>query len=154
MLSTVRKPPSLDVTITTSDDLVPEFYRTFRCDGANITDDLTAEVPNWTPRNPVLIDAPPGKGKTHFANQVLLETAKQAGKNVLFLVNRVGLAEQQKVAIMDVLDSPWKDCLTAKGIREIEDLGMARVMTYHRLNAFARDPANEALSLLQTTTPA
>ena len=57
---------------------------------------------NWQPSKPVFIQAPTGRGKNHFIENVLLEyiwKLNQAGvnnKKILILSNRIAVREQQK----------------------------------------------------------
>ena len=104
MLNKQNSPPQLQVRCVTSyDDYVPDFYRTFRCGTANVCDALADDVPYWTLRNPTLIEAPPGKGKTTLVYKELIPLARKSNKNVLLISNRVALSSQQKIMIMKVL---------------------------------------------------
>lgn len=120
------------------DDRVPDFYRTIpiRDGPVPIADQLRRELPYWHPANPVLLDLPPGTGKTTFVYNVLIPDALAKGKNLLLVSNRVALSSQQKRAIMQLLDDPKGKLLTDEGIRQTEDFGQVRVITYHRLPPF------------------
>ena len=52
---------------------IPDFYTTFLCDRGSVSEVLWEEIPWWNNRNPVMIDAPTGYGKTTFVYDVLLE---------------------------------------------------------------------------------
>lgn len=131
----------LKVTVTSRyADYIPKFYTNFQIPGSQINDALENEIRCWTPENPILIDAPPGTGKTTFVYTSLIPAAMEAGKNVLLISNRIALSCQQKVAIMNILNSPLLIRLTPEGIREHEDFGAVRVITYHRLPALLGDP--------------
>lgn len=130
--------------ITSYDDHVPDFYHTFRCKSSSIVEALAEEVPYWHPRHPVLIDAPPGLGKTHFVYSTLIPRAIELGGNLLLLSNRVALSLQQKREIMDILDVPFRNYLTDEGIRKTSNFGRVRVITYHQLPALLNEPKAKA----------
>lgn len=144
MLSSKQENPKLNVTLMTQyDDHIPLFYHTFKCDSRSVVEVLAPEVDYWTARDPTLICAPTGMGKTTLACEVLLPRALEQGKNVLFVVNRVALATQLKLRIMDLVDPSLKDCLTETGVRMREQFGRVCVVTYHRLGAFVSEPSNQ-----------
>lgn len=107
---------------------IPLFYHTFKCDSRSVVEVLAPEVDYWTARDPTLICAPTGMGKTTLACEVLLPRALEQGKNVLFVVNRVALATQLKLRIMDLVDPSLKDCLTETGVRMREQFGRVCVV--------------------------
>lgn len=123
------------------DDRVPDFYRTIpiRDGPVPIADQLRRELPYWHPANPVLLDLPPGTGKTTFVYRGLIPAALARGENLLLVSNRIALSLQQKRAIMDLLDDPRRKLLTDEGIRQTEDFGPVRVITYHRLACLLRN---------------
>lgn len=123
------------------DDRVPDFYRTIpiRDGPVPIADQLRRELPYWHPANSVLLDLPPGTGKTTFVYRVLIPEALTRGENLLLVSNRIALSLQQKRAIMDLLDDPRRKLLTDEGIRQTEDFGPVRVITYHRLAGLLRN---------------
>lgn len=145
MLNKSKNPTQIEVKCTTRyDDQVPRFYRTFQCLGTDVCTALSEEVKYWSSRDPTIVQAPTGTGKTTFVYKVLIPEALRLGKNVLILSNRIALSAQQKDTIMDIISSPLKGRLTAKGIRETEDFGAVRVITYHRLPALLNDLKNKA----------
>ena len=79
MLSDSR--PHLRVSVQSKfDGGTPDFYRTIALKGSPV-EVLEAEFPHWTPANPVLLDLPPGTGKTTFVYRVLIPAAVAQGKN-------------------------------------------------------------------------
>lgn len=122
------------------EDYIPPFYDRHILPEGYIKDVLQDEVDLWTPPNPVLINTPPGSGKTSFVYEVLLPKAIAKGQNVLLVSNRTGLSDQEKYAVMDVLEDPNRFYLTPEGVRAQEDFGAVRVITYHRLPALVTDP--------------
>ena len=129
---------------TQYDDRVPEFYTSYRCNTDSIKEALEAEVPYWHYCNAVFIDAPPGKGKTSFVYEVLIPMAVQMGKNIVICANRVALSIQMKQDVMELTDSPLQGRLTDKGIRDTDIFENVAVVSYHRLNNFLENTANEA----------
>ncbi len=144
MLSKNNGPSKIEAKVVSIyDDYIPDFYRIFECDSNNVVETLTPELEFWNTRNPVLIHAPPGRGKTTFANEVAVRRAIQGGKTALIISNRVAVSTQQKLKIMELIQSPLRGRLTDEGIRKTERFGPVSVITYHRLPAFLRDPENE-----------
>lgn len=144
MLSTTTKdPPQIEVKkVTQYDDYIPTFYRTFYCDSGNVRETLAPEVDYFTSRDPILIVAGTGYYKSTFALLELVSRATKNGKNVLIILNRVALATQMKLRLAEITESPLRDCLTNKGIQATEHFGNVSIITYHRLPAFVKDPAN------------
>lgn len=125
------------------DDYKPDFVRTFSCGEGNVCEVLREEVNYWNRRDPVLIDAPTGRGKTAFVYNVLIPRAIEQGRNVLLISNRVAISVQQKLKIMELQGSPLIGCLTDKGIQQQENFGTVRVITYHRLPALLKEEYNK-----------
>lgn len=122
------------------DDWMPEIFHTMRLrENEAVGTQLQREIPFWTPENPVLLDLPPGSGKTSFIYNALLPEALARGKNLLLVSNRVALSSQQKQAILKKFNSPQLRLLTDEGVRRTEDFGPVRVITYHRLPALVHD---------------
>lgn len=141
MLSDPKKKLTVRVCCEDSDDSIPVFYRSFPLrETEPVGAQLQRELPFWTPANPVLLDLPPGAGKTSFVYDVLIPAALAQGKNLLLVSNRVALSFQQKRAILERLRSPLPRLLTDEGVRQTEDFGPVRVITYHRLSALVDDP--------------
>lgn len=140
-------PPMLQARVhyEGEDGLVPDFYRTMPLkDTEPVGDQLREDLPFWTPPNPVLLDLPPGTGKTSFVYNTLIPEALSRGKNLLLVSNRVALSSQQKRAVMEQLQSPFLKTLTDEGVRQTEDFGPVRVITYHRLPALLKDQNSAA----------
>lgn len=140
MLANKSDPQFKVKVISAYEDCIPDFCRSFRLSGPNVVDELASETEHWSPENPILIDAPPGTGKTTFVYNSLIPRALEAGKNILLVSNRIALSTQQKAKIMEILDSPLRKLLTPEGVRKCEDFDAVRVITYHRLPALLQDP--------------
>lgn len=124
------------------DDHIPDFVHTIPTDKHLAVYSLEQDLEFWTPRSPVMLDFPTGTGKNYFVTHVLVPKAVAEDKNVLILSNRVALSVQQKLSLMDDND-PRRLYLTHEGIRNLEDFGNVRVMTYHRLASFIYNKENE-----------
>lgn len=133
-----KQKQKLKVTLTQNyhEDHVDDFYQTIPIDECNVYDGLKDEVDSWNSRDPVLIDAPTGSGKSTFVRKELIPRALQANKNVLILSNRIMISTQQKKMIMEDIQSPYRGRLTEEGLQDQEDFGNVRIMTYHKLQYF------------------
>lgn len=125
-----------------STDRPHEFYTTFVCQKPSVQDALCDEFKHWCCENPVLIDAGTGRGKTTFVYTTLLPDALQRGQTLLLISNRLALSVQQKLEICRCLDSPLEKLLTDEGLRQQEDFGPVKVITYHKLPAFLQNTEN------------
>lgn len=119
------------------DDFVPDFYRTFPCGQARISDALEEEIKYWDPRFPVLIDAPPGRGKTTFAIKTLLPAAAANKKNVLFISSRVAISAQTKRKALEMTGEPI--IYSDYGIQKTEVFDNLGIITYARLSGFLKE---------------
>ena len=72
------------------DGATPDFYRTINLKGRP-AEVLAAELPHWTPANPVLLDLPTGAGKTSFIYNAVIPAVMGQGKNLLLVSNRIAL---------------------------------------------------------------
>lgn len=143
MLSHTESPRKLKVRVVTPyDDQVPAFYTTFHCEAENVREVLAPEIDYWTARDPTLICAPPGMGKTTLACEELLPRALSRGRNILFLVNRVALATQLKRKVLGLIDPEVSEYLSEKGLRKLDRYKNICVLTYHSLPAFIKRPEN------------
>lgn len=137
-------PPDMKVRLVTQyDDRVPDFFENHRCNTDNIKKALEPEIDYWHYTNPVLIDAPPGKGKTSFVYEVLIPLAIKCRRNIVLVANRVALSIQMKLEILQQTESPLLGRLTDQGIRETDIFGNVAVVSYHSLPGFLNEPANE-----------
>ena len=138
-------PEAMNVRIASEydDPLKPKGYRTFRCDTDSIKEALEEEVPYWRYWKAILIDAPPGRGKTSFVYEVLIPLAIKMNRNVLLVANRNALSLQMKLDVMELIGSPLRDRLTDLGIRETDIFGSVGIVSYHSLPRFLNDPENE-----------
>ncbi len=125
------------------EDYIPIDVTTYLCEDAYVSDALAGEIEKWKPAIPVMIDAGTGRGKNTFVYDTVLPRAEAHGKNVLYLCNRVALATQVKIDVMEAIKSEKKDYFQPAGLRVEEDFGFVRVLTYHRLPAFLNDPVNK-----------
>lgn len=139
MLSDKRnQAPPLSVQVYTAyDDYIPDFYRTFPCGQARISEALEEEIRYWDPRFPVLIDAPPGLGKTTFAIKTLLPDAAADGKNVLFISSRVAISAQTKKKALEMTGEPI--LYSDYGIQKTEIFDHLGIITYARLSGFLKE---------------
>lgn len=147
MLASQKHAPPEDMNVRIAseydDPLKPKGYRTFRCDTDSIKEALEEEVPYWRYWKAILIDAPPGKGKTSFVYEVLIPLAIKMNRNVLLVANRNALSLQMKLDVMELIGSPLSDRLTDLGIRETDIFGSVGIVSYHSLPRFLNDPENE-----------
>ena len=147
MLASQKHAPPEDMNVRIAseydDPLKPKGYRTFRCDTDSIKEALEEEVPYWRYWKAILIDAPPGKGKTSFVYEVLIPLAIKMNRNVLLVANRNALSLQMKLDVLELIGSPLRDRLTDLGIRETEIFGSVGIVSYHSLPRFLNDPENE-----------
>ena len=134
-----KRPPMRVIVRPEHSDHIPAFYNNNPIPDGPVLDCLKSDLPLWQPKNPVMLDLPPGTGKTTFVYDVLLEEALNRGMNLLLVSNRVALSSQQKFAIMERTHDPRKKLLTDEGVRQTEDFGPVRVITYHRLSALLHD---------------
>lgn len=125
------------------DDFIPGFFHTFSLPPArsSIPALLQQELPHWTPANPVLLDLPTGAGKTSLIYDAVIPAVMAQGKNLLLVSNRIALSLQQKQKILSLTDNPRLRLLNDEGIRQEEDFGAVRIITYHRLPALVHDRA-------------
>ena len=147
MLASQKHAPPEDMNVRIAseydDPLKPKGYRTFRCDTDSIKEALEEEVPYWRYWKAILIDAPPGRGKTSFVYEVLIPLAIKMNRNVLLVANRNALGLQMKLDVMELIGSPLRDRLTDLGIRETDIFGSVGIVSYHSLPRFLNDPENE-----------
>ena len=147
MLASQKHAPPEDMNVRIAseydDPLKPKGYRTFRCDTDSIKEALEEEVPYWRYWKAILIDAPPGRGKTSFVYEVLIPLAIKMNRNVLLVANRNALSLQMKLDVMELIGSPLRDRLTDLGIRETDIFGSVGIASYHSLPRFLNDPENE-----------
>ena len=147
MLASQKHAPPEDMNVRIAseydDPLKPKGYRTFRCDTDSIKEALEEEVPYWRYWKAILIDAPPGRGKTSFVYEVLIPLAIKMNRNVLLVANRNALSLQMKLDVLDLIGSPLRDRLTDLGIRETDIFGSVGIVSYHSLPRFLNDPENE-----------
>ena len=123
-------------------EIAPTFCYPHHFQNQNVADTLREHIDEWESAFPVFVSAATGSGKSTLAYRDILSKAKEKGKNVLLLSNRVSICEQQKKKIMVILNCPLRDLLTDKGIREQDVFGYASVLTYHRLPRFLSNPEN------------
>ena len=147
MLASQKHAPPEDMNVRIAseydDPVKPKGYRTFRCDTDSIKEALEEEVPYWRYWKAILIDAPPGKGKTSFVYEVLIPLAIKMNRNVLLVANRNALSLQMKLDVMELIGSPLRDRLTDLGIRETDIFGSVGIVSYHSLPRFLNDPESE-----------
>lgn len=141
-----NKSSPIDVNVfQESDDYLPDFLRTKVYDTRYIRESLEKELPYWNNRCPVIIDAPTGRGKNTFIEQVVIPYAIALGRNIIIVSNRSALVVQEKIRIMKELDCYDEDMWTKKRIR-VEPFIHSRVavITYQSMGSFLADPSNQA----------
>ncbi len=125
------------------EDHIPDFYlkkfMPFQC----VTSALEAEIPKWSPENPVMIDAPTGLGKTTFVKNVLLPLAQKHQTNILIVSNRIALSLQQKKNFLDSINSKYLKLLSDNGIVEQKIFENIGFVTYQGLLSFVKDDSNK-----------
>lgn len=129
--------------LTPAQGFIPDFCWNRIIEGKNIIEGLKNEMDDMNHRDPIMIDAGTGAGKTTWVYEECIPRAMHLEKNVLLLSNRIALSHQQKLKIMEITNSPKQGCLTEKGIREESDFGNVRVITYHKLPEFINEKGNE-----------
>ncbi len=123
--------------------IAPPFCYPHHFQNQSVADTLSGYIDEWESAFPVFISAATGSGKSTFAYRDILSKAKEKGKNVLLLSNRVSICEQQKKKIIEILNCPLRDLLSENGVREQDIFEYAGVLTYHRLPRFLRNPENQ-----------
>lgn len=118
------------------DDHIPSFYYTHHLPNGHVGDELVEYVDEWTSRNPILIDAPTGCGKTTFVYQELITRAMRRDMNILIISNRIAVSVQQKLEVMKRINCSKLDKLTELGIREEEIFDFVGITTYQHLKTF------------------
>lgn len=78
------------------------------------------EIESWEHGDIILISAPTGSGKSHFAKNILYEHCKQQGKKILYLLPRINVIAQFKKEI----DGTGKnDIISIKSYQSVERNG-------------------------------
>lgn len=112
-------------------------------EGFDVSESIGEQYKDWTPKDPVFIDAPTGTHKTTFVYDKIIPEAIEQGRTVLLISNRIAISAQQKRRILEIV----KECvpeeiahITEKAEKEIVDklayFGPVCVATYqgiHRL---------------------
>ena len=102
---------------------------------------LHDEVSSWDCQHPVLLNVPTGQGKTTFVYEELLKRIEENNTNLLIVSNRLALLLQQKLAVMERTNDARQGLFTKEGLRQLEDFGRIRIITYHRLSSLLSDPS-------------
>ena len=125
------------------DDYLDGFY--WKCTmSGSIAESLAAEIPTWTHRNAIFICAQPGRGKTTFVRDVIIEQAVRTGENVLLLSSRVANSLQQKRTIAKQLQNQeLLENLTERGLQKHTDFGHVKICTYQGVSALLKDRSME-----------
>ena len=118
------------------DDYVPKFVHIIPKNSQTVNDVLADEVERWTAKNPVLICAQTGSGKTFFAIHTLIPWAIAHGLNTLIASNRIAASCQLKRDCMEMLGDERLKLLTDEGVRKEENFGFMKIMTLQRLYSF------------------
>ena len=113
-------------------------------EGKFIEDGIGEAYLNWNKRNPVLIDAPTGSGKSTFVCRKLIRHAAQQGRNLLLVSNRVALVRQQRMKVAEVV-SEYDSAISKQP--DDEEIDTYRIWhnvcicTYHGLQALLNQEA-------------
>ena len=125
------------------DDYLDRFYWKRTMSGS-IAESLAAEVPTWIHQNAIFICAQPGRGKTTFVRDVIIEQAVRTGENVLLLSSRVANSLQQKRMIAKQLQNQeLLEDLTERGLQKHTDFGHVKICTYQGVSALLKDRSME-----------
>lgn len=127
------------------EDHLNKFYWKRPMSGSgSIAESLAAEVPTWIHQNAIFICAQPGRGKTTFVRDVIIEQAVRTGENVLLLSSRVANSLQQKRMIAKQLQNQeLLEDLTERGLQKHTDFGHVKICTYQGVSALLKDPSLE-----------
>lgn len=127
------------------EDHLDGFYwkRTMSGSGS-IAESLASEVPTWIHQNAIFICAQPGRGKTTFVRDVIIEQAVRTGENVLLLSSRTANSLQQKRMIAKQLQTmELLEDLTERGLQKHTDFGHVKICTYQGVSALLNDRSQE-----------
>ncbi len=120
------------------------FFKTIKVNKKFVSEVPIEEIAKWTPRNPILIDAPTGSGKNTFILKHCIPRAKEDGKNCLIISNRIAVSTQQKIIYLKKADPHKLETMTERGLIEEENFGNLKIITYHRLKSFIEEPSNKS----------
>lgn len=120
-------------------DHIPKYYSTVKIKNKSVLKALENEMYEFIPSNPILIDAQTGVGKTTFIMKNCIPEALKNNKNVLILINRSAVGTQIKKSVLKAINSPKDGNYTEKGLREKENFGNVRVVSYQRLPSFLKE---------------
>lgn len=125
------------------EDHLDKFYWKRPMSGSgSIVESLAAEVPTWIHQNAIFICAQPGRGKTTFVRDVIIEQAVRTGENVLLLSSRVANSLQQKRMIAKQLQNQeLLEDLTERGLQKHTDFGHVKICTYQGVSALLKAPS-------------
>ena len=108
-----------------------------------VSESIGEQYKDWTPKDPVFIDAPTGTRKTTFIYERIIPEAIEQGRTVLLISNRIAISAQQKRKILKIIEDREPEAIshiTEKADKEIIDklayFGPVCVTTYqgiHRL---------------------
>lgn len=102
--------------------------------GKSIQREVEKRLDTLTHNGAMLINAPPGMGKTYTVGHVVVPWAKSRGMNVAFVCPRIAPNTQAKRAFIQELgENQLLDQLTDVGIQAREEIGNVSVMTAQRL---------------------
>lgn len=82
---------------------------------------------------PVLISAQTGKGKNYFITHKLREYARNQGKSILYISNRVALDYQQKQELAELTGEKYNLNKQDDSLEVCERFSNVTVITYHKL---------------------
>lgn len=102
--------------------------------GKTIPREVEKRLDGLTHKGAILVDAPPGMGKTHTVGHVIAPWAKRKGMEIAFICPRIAPNTQAKQAFTKALgEGHLLNQLTDVGIQEREEIGNVSIMTAQRL---------------------
>lgn len=102
--------------------------------GKTIQREIEKRLEVLTHNGAILVDAPPGMGKTHTVGHVIAPWAKRKGMAIAFICPRIAPNTQAKQEFIKALgEDHLLNQLTDEGIQEREEIGNVSVMTAQRL---------------------
>ena len=108
-------------------------------EATRIDDVLSFNEDDLKDPEPILIQAPTGFGKTWWILNVILTFLLLIGGKMLLVSNRVAVSIQQKLAVVKIIEgknSKWTKPPYSLILRDWEDFGPVKIMTYQRLNEY------------------
>lgn len=102
-----------------------------------ISDQLDYEMKLWSCKNPIVIGAPTGSGKTTFVVEKIVRRAKKTSENVLIITNRnpLNVAYKKEVAKVMGMENYYGDLCSSN----VTDFSNIYVVNYQGLENFMKN---------------